>query len=59
MAQCRATIYVRDTYRQTGRGRSGFELHYARRQCSRPAQEGSDYCWQHPWAKTRLAYSHR
>lgn len=35
---CRMTIYVRDTYRRTGRGRTGFELHYIARQCSRPVR---------------------
>lgn len=47
MAQCAATIYVRDTYRRTGRGRSGFEMHYTRQQCSRATPEGERYCWQH------------
>jgi hypothetical protein len=28
--QCQAVIYVRDTYRRTGRGKSKFELHYIR-----------------------------
>jgi hypothetical protein len=45
--RCQATVYVRDTYRRTGRGRSGFELHYTRRQCSRHCPEGEQYCWQH------------
>lgn len=44
--QCRAHIYVRDTYRRTGRGKTGFELHYARKQCARKAG-ACGYCWQH------------
>lgn len=47
MSQCNATIWVRDTYRRTGRGRSGFELHHTKQQCSRRALAGSDYCRQH------------
>ncbi len=44
--RCRAIVYVRDTYRRTGRGKSGFELHYDRRQCRRKPRENG-YCWQH------------
>lgn len=44
--RCQAVIYVRDTYRRTGRGRSGFEMHYNRQQCSRAAREGG-LCYQH------------
>jgi hypothetical protein len=47
--QCRETVYVADTYRYTGR-RGGFEMHYTRKQCSRRAQPGRDYCWQHPYS---------
>lgn len=44
--QCQATIYKRDTYRRTGRGKYGFEMHYTEQQCSRkPKYDG--YCWQH------------
>jgi len=43
---CKMMVYVRDTYRRTGRGPSGFELHYERRQCKRKAQPNG-YCWQH------------
>lgn len=44
--RCREYVYVRDTYRYTGRTKSGFELHYTRKRCSRKA--GADgYCWQH------------
>ena len=32
-------MYKRDTYRRTGRGRSGFEMHYDKEQCSRAAVE--------------------
>ncbi len=44
--QCKATVYVRDTYRRTGRGPTGFEMHYTQRQCSRRAVEAG-YCRQH------------
>jgi hypothetical protein len=44
--KCRARVYHRDTYRYTGRGESGFELHYKTKQCKRKARE-SGYCWQH------------
>jgi hypothetical protein len=44
--RCREVVYVRDTYRYTGRGRSGFELHYTRKRCSRKAKYDG-YCWQH------------
>jgi len=46
MSQCKGMVYVRDTYRRTGRGRSGFELHYNYQQCSRKAS-ANGYCWQH------------
>jgi hypothetical protein len=47
--QCKETVFRRDTYRRTGRGKGGFELHYVRGQCARPATNGG-YCWQHaPW----------
>lgn len=44
--QCSEIIFVRDTYRYTGRGKSGFEMHYTERQCSRRAYKGG-YCRQH------------
>jgi len=37
MKRCRAAIWVRDTYRRTGRGLHGFSLHYNKQQCSRKA----------------------
>lgn len=44
--RCKAVVYKRDTYRRTGRGKSGFELHYSRCQCSRkPTIKG--LCGQH------------
>ena len=46
MSQCKKMLYVRDTYRRTGRGKSGFEMHYSRQQCSRKAKPNG-YCWQH------------
>lgn len=46
MEQCQAIVYHKDTYRRTGRGPSGFELHYKRERCKREA--GTDgLCWQH------------
>ncbi len=44
--RCAATIWKRDTYRRTGRGKSGFEMHYERCQCKRTATDGK-WCWQH------------
>ena len=43
---CKATVWERDCYRYTGRGKGGFEMHYNRHQCRRTATHG-DYCWQH------------
>jgi len=44
--RCSQRVGVPDTYRYTGRGKSGFEMHYSWRQCSRkPGPSG--YCWQH------------
>ena len=44
--RCHAAIYHRDTYRRTGRGPTGFQLHYTYNQCSRKATHGK-WCWQH------------
>ena len=44
--QCREVVYRRDTYRRTGRGPTGFELHYRREQCTRKATY-EIHCWQH------------
>lgn len=35
--QCAAQIWKKDTYRYTGRGKSGFSMHYNRDRCSRRA----------------------
>lgn len=43
---CCATVWKRDTYRRTGRGRSGFSMHYTQEQCSRAATHDGR-CWQH------------
>ncbi len=51
--RCLETVFVKDQYRRTGRGPSGFEMHYTEKQCSRKHQKDSEYCWQHPWAKKR------
>ena len=44
--RCKEQVYVRDCYRRTGRGPSGFEMHYTEKQCSRKRQN-EGYCWQH------------
>lgn len=44
--RCIVNVYIRDTYRRTGRGKSGFEMHYSKRRCSRKAVE-NDRCRQH------------
>lgn len=44
--RCQVTVWKRDTYRQTGRGKSGFEMHYSECQCERAAKFGNR-CWQH------------
>lgn len=46
--RCEATVFRRDTYRRTGRGKHGFELHYTEGQCKRPAN-AHGYCWQHQY----------
>ena len=54
--RCPALIYKRDTYRRTGRGKNGFEMHYRKEQCSRTVVEGAKYCWQHR-KQTEQGYS--
>ena len=44
--RCRAVVYKRDTYRYTGRGKTGFELHYQRGHCRHKAVSNG-LCWQH------------
>jgi len=44
--RCREVVYKRDTYRYTGRAKSGFSMHYTQAQCSRSAGP-TGYCWQH------------
>lgn len=44
--RCAAVVWRRDTYRRTGRTKSGFEMHYDRGQCERAAVEGG-LCKQH------------
>ena len=50
--RCKEYVYHRDVYRRTGRGPSGFTMHYNREQCKRKAKENG-YCWQHPWSEFR------
>jgi hypothetical protein len=44
--RCKATVHKPDTYRRTGRGRTGFEMHYTESRCARRATHDG-YCWQH------------
>ena len=56
--RCQAVVYKRDVPRYSGRGSSGFSMHYTKDQCSRAAVDGTDRCKQHsqdgsmtcPWA---------
>lgn len=48
--RCQALIHKRDTYRRTGRGRTGFGMRYTDEQCSRRAGVG-DFCRQHSHSK--------
>lgn len=43
---CEAIVHRKDTYRRTGRGRTGFEMHYTEGRCKRTAREGG-LCRQH------------
>ncbi len=45
--RCEALVYERNTYRYTGRTRSGFEMHYNERQCKRKVRSGQRLCAQH------------
>ena len=44
--RCNATVWRRDTHRYTGRGPTGFELHYQKGRCERKKADG-DLCTQH------------
>ena len=44
--RCTEHVYVRDTYRRTGRGKTGFEMHYSKERCRRAATRDGR-CWQH------------
>lgn len=43
---CVAAVWKRDCYRRTGRGPTGFEMHYTKEQCRRRATNDGR-CWQH------------
>jgi len=45
--QCNAAVYKRDTYRVARGTKSGFKMHYDRKQCSRAALDGCEFCRQH------------
>ena len=45
--RCQALTYKREELRRTGRTKSGFERHYVKAQCKRPARIGSNMCRQH------------
>jgi len=45
--RCHGKVWVRDTYRYTGRGdRDGFEMHYNERRCRRSVKDQL-FCHQH------------
>jgi hypothetical protein len=44
--RCSATVWKRDCLRRTGRGPTGFEMHYNKCQCERAAKTDGR-CWQH------------
>lgn len=44
--RCQAAVWKRDTYRRTGRGKTGFSMHYNKCQCDRAATV-DNRCWQH------------
>lgn len=46
-SRCNATVWMRDTHRRSGRSPSRMRLHRSKKQCSRLALLGSDYCRQH------------
>jgi hypothetical protein len=48
--RCKALIRKRDTYRYTGRTKSGFEMHYHKEQCAKIAVI-NNHCKEHgkPW----------
>jgi len=50
--RCKEYVYRADVYRRTGRGSSGFEMHYDRGRCKRRAGKNG-YCYQHPWGEKR------
>ena len=54
--RCSSNVYTRDQYRYTGRGSSGFTMHYSKSQCSREALPGKEKCWQHDEETTRARY---
>lgn len=45
--RCVAVVWKRDTYRYTGRNKSGFEMYYSKKQCSRAATCPDRLCRQH------------
>jgi hypothetical protein len=48
--RCNADVYHKDTYRYSGRGSSGFTMHYDRERCKRKAGP-SGFCFQHDNAR--------
>lgn len=44
--RCTAAIYKRDTYRYSGRGKSGFTMHYKCQQCTHAAKKNG-FCGKH------------
>lgn len=50
---CEAVVWHREQYRRTGRGPSGFEMHYTKDRCARKKQQGQSLCWQHRQSELR------
>ena len=53
--RCTEIVYTPEQMRRTGRGPSGFELHYTRDACKRLALPGKEKCWQHDAERGRIA----
>lgn len=50
--KCRILVHRKDTYRRTGRTKSGFEMHYSKGQCAR-APKVDGMCLQHSRMKAQ------
>jgi hypothetical protein len=45
--QCEGFVWERDTYRYTGRTKTGLELQYRKRRCKRKSMRNARFCFQH------------